>query len=177
MKALIIIDVQNDFCPGGALPVPEGDRIVPVINEIMDKFDIVIASKDWHRKETEHFKRWPIHCLEESKGADFHPDLRADRIREVFLKGTGLEDKGYSVFEATNLNLEDYLKNRNISEIYLTGLALDYCVKETARDAIKKGFKTYIVLDATKGLSKESEERAIKELQSLGVIFINSKEL
>jgi len=84
MKALLIVDLQNDFCPGGALPIPDGDKIVPVINELMDKFDIIIASKDWHKKTTKHFDKWPLHCLENSFGADFHPELHKEKIQKIF---------------------------------------------------------------------------------------------
>ncbi|MCX7991617.1 MAG: isochorismatase family protein [Proteobacteria bacterium] len=177
MKALLIVDLQNDFCPNGALPVPEGDKIVAVINKIMDKFDIVVASKDWHKTDTKHFNRWPPHCIEKTKGADFPNELRQEKIDEVFYKGTTNEDKGYSAFEAENLDLEDYLRGKKVDEIFLAGLALDYCVKETAKDAIQRGFKTYIVKDATKALSRTTEEETIKELTKRGVIFIDSNQL
>ncbi len=172
MKALLIVDVQRDFCPQGALAVPDGDKIVPVINNLMDNFDLVIASKDWHKEGTKHFERWQKHCIENTPGAEFHPDLRTDKINIILYKGTGLEDAGYSAFEATNIDLEDFLRKQNVDELHITGLALDFCVKATALDAIKRGFKTYIILKATRGLSPESEEEAIYELKKAGVIFI-----
>lgn len=177
MKALLIVDLQNDFCPGGTLAVPEGDEIISIINRIVDKFDIVIASKDWHKEDTLHFKRWPPHCIQNTIGSDFPPNLRKDKIKDIFYKGITKEDKGYSVFESENLDLEIYLREKNIKELYLSGLALDYCVKETAKDAIKRGLKTYIITDATKALSKKTEKETIKELKKIGVIFIKSNQL
>ncbi len=95
------MDVQNDFCPGGALAVQDGDQVVPVINKIMNRFEVVVASKDWHPSVTKHFEKWPVHCVQNTYGAAFHPQLDAENIQEVFLKGTSQEDDGYSAFEAT----------------------------------------------------------------------------
>ncbi len=103
--ALLIVDVQNDFCPGGALPTPQGDIVVPVINKLMDKFDLILASRDWHPEDTIHFNRWPVHCVKESHGADFPAVLKREKIIQIFEKGTGSKDDGYSAFEATNKNL------------------------------------------------------------------------
>lgn len=177
MRALIIVDLQNDFCPGGALPVPEGDEIINVVNKIIDKFDLIIASKDWHPQDTAHFKRWTPHCIQNTYGAEFPSTLRIDKIDKIFYKGTTNEDKGYSAFEADNLDLNEYLKERKINELYVCGLALDYCVKETAKSAIKNGYKTFIIIDATKAISEKTKEEAITELSKLGVIFIKSMEL
>lgn len=110
MKALFVVDLQNDFCPKGTLPAPKGDSIVPVINKLMAKFDLVLASKDWHLKNTVHFKKWPAHCIQGTEGASFHPALNANRISKIFLKGTDNIDDGYSAFDATNENLANYLK-------------------------------------------------------------------
>ena len=96
MKALLIVDVQNDFCPGGALGAPGNDEVVPVINKIQDKFDVVVASKDWHPENSIHFEKWPVHCVANTKGAEFHPDLKTGKIDTIFLKGTGNKDDGYS---------------------------------------------------------------------------------
>src|SRR5690606_19482878 len=109
-KALLIVDVQNDFCPGGALAVKDGDKVVPVINGIIDKFDLVLASKDWHPVDSVHFEKWPVHCVQNTYGADFHPDLQTDKIDRVLLKGTQNKDDGYSAFEATNVSLADFLR-------------------------------------------------------------------
>jgi nicotinamidase/pyrazinamidase len=117
MEALLIVDVQNDFCPGGALPAPEGDKVVPVINNILENFSLVCASKDWHPENSDHFKKWPKHCIQNSPGADFHSKLKTANIDQVLLKGTGREDNGYSAFEASNINFNDFLKNKNVGKI------------------------------------------------------------
>lgn len=175
MKALLIVDVQNDFCPGGALPVPEGDKVISVINRLINRFPLVVASKDWHPEDSVHFEKWPKHCIRNTHGADFHPELNKEKIDRVFLKGTGNKDDGYSAFEATNIDLEHFLKERNVSELYITGLATDYCVKASAIDAVKKGFKTYVILDGVRGVEqhKGDVERALKEMESVGVILIH----
>src|SRR5579859_2188035 len=135
MKALLIVDVQNDFCPGGTLAVPEGDKVVPVINRLEDAFPLVVASKDWHPKDTVHFQKWPPHCIQNSRGAEFHPGLETAKIQETFLKGTYNRDDGYSAFEATSNDLEKYLREKGVMELYVTGIATDYCVKASALDA------------------------------------------
>ena len=114
MKALLIVDVQKDFCPGGALAVGDGDKIVPAINSIMDDFDIVVASRDDHPQCSKHFESWPAHCVRGTEGAEFHDELNVSRIDQVFTKGTGAEDDGYSAFDATNLDLEAYLRSKNV---------------------------------------------------------------
>ncbi|HEX9615297.1 MAG TPA: isochorismatase family protein, partial [Bacteroidota bacterium] len=148
MKGLLIVDVQVDFCPGGALAVPGGDTVVPVINNLMKQFPVVVASKDWHPRKTVHFQKWPVHCVHNSKGAEFHPGIKSEGIQQVFLKGTGDKDDGYSAYEATNLNLKEYLNGKGVTELYVTGLATDYCVRASALDSVKAGFKTYVVTDA-----------------------------
>ena len=132
--ALLIVDVQNDFCPGGALPTPQGDIIVPVINKLMEKFSLIIASRDWHPEDTIHFNHWPVHCVKESHGADFPADLKRENIIQIFEKGTGSKDDGYSAFEATNKNLGGYLKEKEVDELYIVGLTAEYCVKSTVLD-------------------------------------------
>src|SRR5512135_3102423 len=112
MKALLIVDVQNDFCPGGALPAPEGDKVVPVINGLMDKFSLIVALKDWHPENTVHFEKWPKHCIQGTKGAELHPALKQDRIDRILLKGTRYEEEGYSAFD-TDTDLEGFLKDRS----------------------------------------------------------------
>lgn len=171
MKALLIVDVQNDFCPGGALAAPGGDKVVPVINRLMEHFDIIVASRDWHPKESIHFKKWPVHCVENSHGAAFHPDLNTKNIQQVFFKGTGNRDDGYSAFEATNLNLEEYLKQRNVDDLYIVGLATEYCVKESALDAVRNGLHTFVIKEAIKGVHQHEgdEEKALKEMKLKGV--------
>ncbi|HXH18738.1 MAG TPA: nicotinamidase [Chitinophagales bacterium] len=179
MKCLLIVDVQNDFCPGGSLAVNEGDKVVPVINRLMDKFDLVIASKDWHPEKTVHFKKWPPHCVRNTPGAEFHPALKKEKIEKVFLKGTGNKDDGYSAFEATSEDLEKYLRQKQVDELYVTGLATDYCVKQSALDAAKKGFKTYVVTDAVRAVNvnPNDEKQALLEMEKAGVKPLSSSEI
>jgi nicotinamidase/pyrazinamidase len=179
MKALLIVDVQNDFCPGGTLAVPEGDKVVPVINQMMDLFPLVIASKDWHPKNSVHFKKWPPHCVQDTKGADFHPQLNTSKLKKIFLKGTKNKDDGYSAFEATSSNLAQFLKKEKVEELYVAGLATDYCVKATALDADKNGFETFVVEDAVAAVNVKSGdgEKALKEMAHAGVTLINSSEI
>jgi nicotinamidase/pyrazinamidase len=179
MKALLIVDVQNDFCPGGTLAVPEGDKVVPVINGLMADFPLVIASKDWHPKDSVHFRKWPPHCVQNTKGADFHPKLDATKIKKIFLKGTLNKDDGYSAFEATNADLSAFLKKEGVEDLYVAGLATDYCVKATALDADKNGFETFVVEDAVAAVNLKpgDGEKALKEMAHAGITLINSSEV
>lgn len=179
MKALLIVDVQNDFCPGGTLAVPDGDKVVPIINDLMPKFSLVVASKDWHPQESVHFNRWPKHCLQGSHGAEFHPELDVQPISQVFLKGTRNIDDGYSAFEATNLDLAAFLRDKGVKELYVVGLASDYCVKESALDAVKNGFATYVVKDAVAAvaLKPTDEEEAFEEMRIAGISLISSEQV
>ncbi|MFH0790256.1 MAG: bifunctional nicotinamidase/pyrazinamidase [Candidatus Omnitrophota bacterium] len=190
-KALFIIDVQNDFCPGGALAVPEGDKIVSVINKYIKIFHRqqlpVFASADWHPKNTKHFKKfggvWPVHCVQNTKGADIHPKLKLSKRAILLYKGMDLlEENSYSAFYAKNQNgmsAADLLKNFGIKEIYLCGLATDYCVKWTAIDALKNGFKVKLLMDAIKGVNLKpfDSENAIKEMTGMGAAKLTLKEI
>ena len=177
MNALLIVDLQNDFLPGGALPAPEGNKIIPEINRIMDKFDVVIASKDWHPENSIHFDRWPPHCVRNTEGADFPEGLNAEKIQAEFLKGTGDRDDGYSAFEATSANLDAFLRGKNITRLFLAGLTTEYCVKATALDAIKNGYQTFVITNATAGVKAEpgDEERAYREMQEAGIKVLNTR--
>lgn len=179
MKALLIVDLQNDFCPGGALPAPEGHKVVPVINKIMDDFELVIASKDWHPEKTRHFERWPVHCVKHTYGAAFHPNLDAEKIDQVFLKGTGNKDDGYSAFEATNLNLPQFLKERGVKDLYVCGLTTDYCVKASALDAKALDLNVFVIEDAICAVNenKDDGERAIEEMKHKRIIFLQSRDV
>lgn len=179
MEALLVVDVQNDFCPGGALPAPEGDKVVPVINKLMDIFPLIVASKDWHPESTIHFDKWPKHCIQGTKGAELHPDLKKDRIDQIILKGTANSDEGYSAFEGTNIDLEKFLRDRGVDVLYVVGLATEYCVKESAIDAQKRGFITYVVTDAVEGVKlKEGDmDRAFEDMEKAGVTVISSAEI
>ncbi len=179
MRALLVVDVQNDFCPGGSLATPKGHAVVPVINKLIDEFDFVVASKDWHPEDTVHFKIWPRHCVQNTKGAEFHPDLHEYRFDKVFVKGTRNVDDGYSSFEATNENLAEYLKNKNVDTVYIAGLTIEYCVKTTALDAIKYGFRTFVIQDAVEGIYQHEGdvEKAFAEMKKAGVKMITSAEV
>jgi nicotinamidase/pyrazinamidase len=176
MKALLVVDIQNDFCPGGALGVSGGNEIIPVINKLMDKFTIILASKDWHPKGSIHFNKWPPHCIQNTKGAEFSPILETKKVQQIFLKGTDNKDDGYSVFEATNLNFERYLKEKQITDLYISGLATDYCVKLTSLDAVKIVSNTFVITDAISAvnLKLNDEKLALEEMRKMGVLLIES---
>lgn len=178
-KALLIVDVQNDFCPGGALGVKDGDKVVPVINNIIDKFDVVISSQDWHPEDSIHFEKWPPHCIAGTVGADFHPDLKKERIDLKLYKGTQNKDDGYSAFEATNISLADFLHEHKIIDLYICGLATDYCVKASAMDAINLGFHTYVITDAVKAVNvhPNDDKRALQEMFQAGCALVESGEV
>jgi len=179
VKCLLIVDVQNDFCPGGALGVSDGDRVIPVINAIRYRFELVVASKEWHPPKTVHFDKWPVHCVRDTRGSEFHPQLRTDRIEQVFLKGTRSVDDGYSAFEATNANLEQYLKDHAVNEIYITGLATDYCVLQSSLYARAKGFRAFVVTDgvAAVDVNAGDGDRALEKMKKAGVTLVTSAEL
>ncbi len=175
-KALLIVDVQNDFCPGGTLAVKDGDKVVPIINNIMDKFDVIISTQDWHPVDTVHFEKWPAHCVSNLDGADFHPDLNIDKIDLKLYKGTENKDDGYSAFEATNESLEEYIKQEEIKQIYVCGLATDYCVRASALDAIKLGIRTYVITDAIAAVNLKPDDgkKTLRELSRKGATLIES---
>ena len=182
--ALILVDLQNDFCPGGSLAVREGDRIVPVVNELQKLFALVVATKDWHPAGHSSFvSLWPPHCVQGTAGAEFVEGLDTSRIARVFLKGTDMEIDSYSGFfdnehrRATGLG--DYLKERGVTDVTIAGLATDYCVKFTALDAVMLGFKTSVVVDACRGVevSEGDTERAIEEMRAAGVKIKESRQL
>ena len=179
MKALLIVDVQNDFCPGGALAAPKGDQIISKINSLAKQFDAVVASRDDHPPKSDHFKKWPVHCVTGSEGAKFHPDLDTSQIDKELLKGTDGKDDGYSAFEAKNTNLVEYFQSRDVDEVYVVGLTAEFCVKETAIDSSKNGFKTYVVTDAVEAVKPETDEErdAYIQMKSEGVLMIKSTEI
>ena len=170
MKALLVVDVQNDFCPGGALAVSEGNKVVPVINRLMDDFPIVVASQDWHPPETQHFEKWPPHCIRETEGAALHPDLRRELISRVFQKGTGDRDDGYSAFEATNADLHQFLKENEVDELYIAGLATDFCVCSSALDAVRAGFRVRVIENAIAAVG--DPKPAMHEMMEAGIEFV-----
>lgn len=180
--ALIIVDVQNDFCPGGSLAVPEGDQVIPPINALLRKAQcLVIATRDWHPDDHCSFKEkggtWPVHCVRETKGAEFHPDLDISRVGEIISKGTDPEKEAYSGFEGTDLI--GLLRQKGINRVFISGLATEYCVKATALDALKEGFQVVVLEDAIKGVEVKAGdiEKAIAEMKASGVVFTTSDQL
>jgi nicotinamidase/pyrazinamidase len=178
-RALLIVDVQNDFCPGGALAVKDGDKVVPVINSIMNRFDLVISSQDWHPADSVHFEKWPPHCVAGTAGADFHPGLDRERIDLRLLKGTENRDDGYSAFEATNASLTAFLEEKSIQTLYVCGLTTDYCVKASVLDALDEGFHTYLITDAVAAVNMQpgDEKKALQEMYAGGCIMVESEEI
>jgi nicotinamidase/pyrazinamidase len=180
-RALIVVDVQNDFCPGGSLAVPEGDKVVPPLNKLIQEFldsdEPVFKTRDWHPAKTKHFAAfggtWPVHCVQGTKGAEFHPDLIDDIHIRVISKGLGDEDS-YSGFDGTDLALQ--LRQQGVEEVWLGGLATDYCVKNTVLDALKEGFQVKAVADAMRPveLKPGDGERAIEEMQDAGAEIVDS---
>ena len=179
--ALVIVDVQNDFCPGGALPVADGDKVVAVLNRHIGKFDRVglpiFATRDWHPARTRHFNTdggpWPPHCVQGTEGGKFHPDLALPKTAVVVSKGMSPEADSYSGFEATDaegVGLAERLRGLGVERIFVGGLATDYCVKFTVLDGLKEGFKVTLLQDAIRGvnLRPEDSERAIAEMVRAG---------
>ncbi len=180
-KALLVVDPQVDFCPGGSLAVPEGDRIMRPLSRYIKVFSKkglpIFVSRDWHPKNTRHFKKfggvWPVHCVQDTKGAEFHKDLKL--VKEVIILSKGMDPKedSYSAFESRDSNgtlFENLLRIFGVDEIYIGGLATDYCVRATAIDAIKAGFKATVLMDAIKGvdLKPGDSQTAIKEMLGYG---------
>lgn len=184
MDALLIVDFQNDFTPGGALPVPEGDRIAGPINRLLDSFDLVIATRDWHPPEHGSFSGvevdsadwrgadpssiWPEHCVEGTPGAQLHPSLEQAKVDVVIDKGQDPNSQGYSAFQETRLG--DLLRERGVDRLFVTGLATDYCVKQSVLDALREGFAVTVVDDAVRGVDVEpgDSERALEEMEAAG---------
>jgi len=185
--ALIIVDVQNDFCPGGALGVSNGDEIVPLLNRYMEKFRAaglpIIATRDWHPQKTTHFKDyggvWPVHCVQESHGAAFHSDLELGSDVIVVSKGMAADEDSYSAFQGKNDSgtpLAELLRGLDVERIFVGGLATDYCVKYTALDGIKEGFRIVVLGDAIRGvdLKPNDSEKALGEIREAGAVEIAS---
>ena len=178
-RALIVVDVQNDFCPGGTLAVPHGDEVVGPLNGVIDEFlergEPVYKSRDWHPPTTKHFADyggvWPVHCVQNTKGAEFHPALRDDPRITVISKGLGDTDC-YSAFDETDLL--DQLRRQNVEEVVVGGLATDYCVKSTVLDALKNGFKVKALENAMRAVDVQPGERAIQEMRNAGAEVLST---
>jgi nicotinamidase/pyrazinamidase len=203
MKALILVDVQNDFCPGGALAVPDGDAVVAVANALMPHFPLVVATQDSHPPSHLSFAAhhpgksvyelidldglpqvlWPVHCVQGSTGAAFHPQLDTARVTRVFPKGTDPRVDSYSGFfdngKRNATGLGDYLREAHVSDVYVMGLATDYCVKWTALDAAALGFRVHLIEDGCRGvgLGPDDVSRALAELRAAGVHVTRSSAL
>jgi len=200
MKALLIIDVQNDFLPGGSLAVPEGDAVIPVINSLQDNFDLVVATQDWHPADHGSFASshqgckvyevaelngleqtlWPDHCVQATSGAAFAAALRQERIEAIFRKGMDSDIDSYSGFfdnaHRKSTGLAEYLRGKSVGEVYVTGLAGDVCVYYTVLDALGEGFATYLVADATKAVNvKDGDfDKALGHMQDEGAQLTQS---
>jgi nicotinamidase/pyrazinamidase len=178
---LVVVDVQNDFCPGGALAVPEGDEIVSPINELMGYFPLVASTQDWHPKDHCSFKMqggpWPPHCVQNTKGAEFHPRLDSKKIALKIHKGANRDKDAYSGFEGTAFNEE--LKKRGVERVYIVGLATDYCVKQTALDAVLNDFQTVVFTDLIRAINARpgDDQRALEAIQNVGGTLLLSTEI
>jgi nicotinamidase/pyrazinamidase len=201
MNALIIVDVQNDFIPGGNLAVPRGDEIIPRVNSIQEAFTLVVATQDWHpplhksfastHAGTNPFEKiklhgldqilWPDHCLQGSEGAQFHRDLNTHRVEAIFRKGMDPEIDSYSGFYDNgyrkSTGLAGYLRERNVRKVYVCGLAGDFCVYYTAKDSLKENFETYLIEDVTRSIDEQAFEVAKQDLMVQGGQAIRSNEL
>ena len=193
MDALLVVDFQNDFTPGGALAVPEGDRIAGPIAELLDSFGLVVATRDWHPLEHGSFvgvevdparwkgtdppSIWPVHCVQGTEGAELHPALDRARVDVVVDKGHDPLTQGYSGFQDTRLG--DLLRERGVERLFVAGLATDYCVKNTVLDALRQGFDVTVVEDAIRGVEVAAGDsaRAIEAMRSAGADFAPSEEI
>lgn len=199
-QALVIVDVQNDFIPGGALPAKDGEEVVPVINRVQARFDLVVATQDWHPANHGSFASnhpghepgeiidlhglqqilWPDHCVQGTWGAELHRELDRSRIATIMYKGTDPAIDSYSTFfdnghrKATGL--ESLLRSNAVRDVYLAGLATDYCVLWSARDSVHLGFRTHVIIDGCRGveLRPGDSERAVEEMRALGIEVVTS---
>ena len=202
-RALILVDLQNDFCPGGQLAVPFGDQVIEIANQLQPHFSCVVASKDWHPPHHMSFASshpgrhvgdqivvhgmpqilWPDHCVQETKGADFHADLNIQLINCIFYKGTDPAIDSYSTFfdneHQRSTGLADYLHKRDIQDLYIMGLATDYCVFYSVLDALDLGFKATVVRDGCKAINLHpgDEEKAFQQMIAKGALVIESKDM
>lgn len=203
MRALILVDIQNDFMPGGALGVEEGDKILPHVNELLQKrFDVIVASKDWHPKDHISFasrhklkpgerleihgqvqELWPDHCVQNTKGSDFSPGFDTSKVQKVFLKGVDRDVDSYSTFfdndREKSTGLDNYLREKRVTDIYIAGLTLEYCVAYSVSDAINLGFNVYVVQDACQSVSRNPAEIAhtIELIRHEGAHLIKAKDV
>jgi nicotinamidase-related amidase len=179
--ALLIVDPQVDFCPGGALAVPSGDRIFSAVNRATAHFEHIIASRDWHPPGHVSFQErggaWPVHCLAGSPGATFHPSLQTERVEHVVSKGTEPDREAYSAFDGTGL--AGWLREKGVKRLFIAGLATDYCVRASALDARQGGFGVVVLEDAVAAVdvNEGDGERALAEMREAGAAVARSEEL
>jgi nicotinamidase/pyrazinamidase len=179
--ALIIVDVQNDFCPGGALAVPYGNEVVPVINRLLEHRWLSVATMDWHPAEHCSFESrggpWPPHCVQQTAGAELHSALDAPKVQLVITKGSHPDQEAYSGFQGTNL--AKILRDKGVHRVVVCGIATDYCVRATAHDALHEGFEVLVLEDAIRGVEVHQGDcqRAIAELRQAGAEMIVSSDL
>ena len=187
-KALLVVDVQNDFCPGGALAVPNGNTVVPLLNRLITRYnlwELMLFSRDWHPQVTKHFKDyggiWPVHCVQHTLGAEFHPGLKILGMAYIISKGMNPEEDAYSPFqgEAYGCLTDEILRAHKITELYIGGLATDYCVKAAVLDALKLRYTVYLLFDACRvvNLKLTDEADALQEMQQAGAIFTTTNEI
>jgi nicotinamidase/pyrazinamidase len=203
MRALIVVDIQNDFLPGGALAVEEGDQVIPVVNRLMNWFELVVATQDWHPRNHGSFASnhpgrkpgdlitlgglpqvlWPVHCVQGTQGAELSALLLKEPIRAIFQKGIDTEIDSYSaIFDNArrrSTGLSEFLINQGVKEIFIAGLALDYCVKFTALDAVSLGFSTWAIRDASRAVNLDpgDGDRAVAEIKAAGAQVVMSDDI
>lgn len=203
MKALILVDLQNDFLPGGALAVSQGDEVIPVVTRLLEKkFDAIVATKDYHPADHGSFARthnkkpgehvnlfgldqilWPVHCVEGTEGAEFCTGWDQRKVERIFYKGTDKTIDSYSTFfdngHRKSTELDEFLKKRGIKNVYIAGLVTEYCVKYSVLDALKLGYNVYVIADACRAvnLNPSDEKRALDEMRQAGAKIITSDQL
>jgi nicotinamidase/pyrazinamidase len=201
MRSLIIVDIQNDFVSGGSLEVPGGEQIIPLVNDLSKEFDLVLATQDWHPQSHKSFASnhddkkpfdtimlgglrqvlWPDHCVQGTSGAEFHHLLSTRAVEAIFRKGINPEIDSYSGFydngHKKTTGLAGYLKERGVESVYVCGLAGDYCVNYTVKDALAEGFKTFLISDATRSIIPSDFEKAKNEIRALGGAIITSDDI
>jgi nicotinamidase/pyrazinamidase len=203
MQALILVDIQNDFCPGGALAAPRGDEGVPIANALMRRVPLVLATQDFHPQDHGSFAAnhpgqtafstidlhglpqvlWPVHCVQGTPGVNFHPGLQANRITRIFPKGTDKTVDSYSGFfdngRRKGTGLDEYLRAQAVTEVYVLGLATDYCVRATVRDAVQLGYATTLIVDGCRAVNLQPDDgdKAVADMAGAGAKLARSTEV
>jgi nicotinamidase/pyrazinamidase len=203
MNVLLVVDIQNDFLPGGTLAVPDGDKVIPIINRLVERFDLILATQDWHPANHGSFAAnhpnrhpgevidlngtmqvlWPVHCVQGSPGAEFSAQLRTDRFAKVFRKGIDPGIDSYSSFfdnaRRRSTGLSDFLNERKVNELFICGLATDYCVKFSVLDSTSLGIRTSVIADACRGVNLKPDDSAtaVTEMCKAGASIIESTDV